>query len=191
MAVQRPQNVAPLEPLVDSHLRTFIFNGYPKETRNFANAFDSVLIHSSAKEKDAAPVWVHVKVTRDFVNTVESPRSGVYNDYFRPVNWVLTSKLEARPTFFLLISQHEVNQLLNDIHSPNSAVHLHQYEPRVTKAMQSVDGSAVPILDSNVQWRNLDPNLRQELHLFVGQLYFNSYAEYRALLEKLNVRVEA
>ena len=129
---------------------------------------------------------MHVKATRDFVNTVESPRSGVYNDYFRPVNWVLTSKLEAKPTFFLLISQHEVNKSLNDIRNPNSAVHLHQYEPRVTKSMRSVDGSAVPMLDSNVQWRNLNANLRQELHLFAGQLYFNSYADYRALFEKLN-----
>ena len=42
------------------------------------------------------------------------------------------------------------------------------------------------MLDSNVQWRSLNANLRQELHLFAGQLYFNSYADYRALFEKLN-----
>ncbi len=184
--IQRPQKVTPLAPVIDPHLRTFIFNGHPKETRNFANAFDSVLIYSSAKEKDAAPIWVHIKVTKDFVNTVERPRSGVYDGYFRPVNWVLTSKLAATPTFFLLISQHEVNKLLDDIRSPNSAVHLHQYEPRVTKSMQSVDGSAAPILDSKFQWRSLNPNLRQELHLFAGQLYLNSYADYRALFEKMN-----
>ena len=186
VADQRPQKVTPLGPIVDSHLRTFIFNGHPKETRNFANAFDSVLIHSSAKEKDAAPLWVHIKATRDFVNAVESPRSGVYNDYFRPVNWVLTSKREAKPTLFLLISQYEVNKLLNDIRGPNSAVHLHQYEPRVTKSMQSVDASATPTLDSSLLWRDLNLSLRQELHLFAGQLYFNSYADYQALLEKLN-----
>ena len=186
VAVQSPQNVTPLEPLVDSHLRTFIFDGKPEETQNFANAFASVLIHSSAKEKHAAPLWVHINVTRDFANTVEIPRSGVCNDYFRPVNWVLTSKLEASPTFFLLISQHEVNELLSDIRNPSSAVHLHQYEPRVTKSMQSVDGSKAPTLDSSFRWRELNLNLRQELHLFAGQLYFNSYADYRALLEKLN-----
>ena len=186
VAVQRPQKVTPLCPIVDSHLQTFISSGHPKESQNFANAFDSVLIHSSAKEKDAASVWVHIRVTTDFVNTVQSPRSGVYNDYFRPVNWVLTSKFETKPTFFLLISQHEVNKLMGAIRSPNSAVHLHQYEPRVTKSMRSVDGSAGPMLDSNVQWRRLNTNLRQELHLFAGQLYFNSYADYRALFEKLN-----
>ena len=186
VAVQRPQKVTPLSPIIDPALWTFIFKGHLKETPNFANAFDSCLIHSSAKEKDAAPLWVHIKVTKDFVDTVERPKSGVYNSYFRPVNWVLTSKLEAKPTFFLLISQHEVNKLLIAIRSPKSAVNLHQYEPRVTKAMQSVDGSVVPMLDSNVQWQNINLNLRQELHLFAGQLYFNSYADYRALLEKLN-----
>ncbi len=72
------------------------------------------------------------------------------------------------------------------IRGPNSAIYLHQYEPRVTKAMRSVDGSLAPMLDSKAQWRNMDLNLRQELHLFAGQLYFNTYAEYRALLEKLN-----
>ena len=184
VAVQRPQKVTPLGPIIDPDLRTFIFNGHPKQLRD--NAFNSVLTYSSAKEKDAAPIWVHVKVTKDFVNTVERPRSGVYNDYFRPVNWVVTSKFEAKPTIFLLISQYEVNKLLDDIRSPNSAVHLHQYEPRVTKSMRSIDGSAAPMLDSNFQWRNLDLNLRQELHLFAGQLYLNSYADYLALFEKLN-----
>ena len=186
VAVQRPQKVTPLGPIVDPHLRTFIFNGRPTETRNFANAFNSVFICSSAKQKDAAPLWEHIRVTRDFVNTIERPKSGAYNDYFRPVNWVLTSKLEAEPTFFLLISQHEVNQLLNDIRSPNSKVHLHQYEPRVTKSMRSIDGSATPVLESTRQWRNLDLNLRQKLHLFAGQLYLNSYADYKALFERLN-----
>ena len=176
VAVQRPQKITPLDPLVDPHLRTFVFSRHFQELQNFANAFDSVLIHSSAKEKDAAPVWEHIKVTKDFVNTVERPMSGVYNDYFRPVNWVLTSKAEAKPTFFLLISQHEVNKLWGAIRSPNSAVRLRQYEPRVTKSMRSVDGSA----------STLNLNLRQELHLFAGQLYFNSYADYRALFEKLN-----
>ena len=186
VAVQRPQKVAPLRPVIDPHLRTFISNGHPNELQNFANAFDSVLIYSSAKEKDAAPLWMHIKVTTDFVNTVESPRSGVYNDYFRPVNWVLTSKHKTKPTFFILISQHEVNRLMGAIRGHTSAVYLHQYEARVTKSMQSVDGSAARMLVSDFQWRNFDANLRQELHLFAGQLYFNSYADYRALFEKLN-----
>ena len=186
VAVQRPQKVTPLGPIVDPHLRTFIFNGHPTETRNFAKAFDSVLIRSSAKQKDVAPLWMHIKVTRDFVNTVERSRSGAYNDYFRPVNWVLTSKVEAQPTFFLLISQYEVNQLLDDIRGPNSAVYLHQYEPRVTKSMRSLDESTAPMLESTLQWHNLSLNLRQELHLFAGQLYINSYEDYQALFERLN-----
>ena len=186
VAVQRPRKVIPLGPIVDPHLRTFILNGQPKETRNFARAFNSVLNRSSAKEMDAGPVWAHIKVTRDYVNTIERAPSGVYNDYFRPVNWVLTSKRTATPTFFLLISQHEVNELLDDIRSLNSAVHLHQYEPRVNKSMRSIDGSATPMLASTRQWRNTNLDLRQELHLYAGQLYLNSYADYQVLFEMLN-----
>ena len=186
VAVQRPQKVTPLSPVIDPDLWTFIFKGHLKKTPDFANAFDSVLIYSSAKEKDAAPLWVHVKATRDFIDTVERPRSGVYDNYFRPVNWVLTSKFEAKPTFFLLISQHEVNQLWGAIRSPTSLVHLHQYEPRVTKSMRSVDGLAAPMLNPSSQWRSFNADLRQELHLFAGQLYFDSYADYQALFENLN-----
>ena len=186
VAVQRPQKVAPLVPIVDPHLRTFILNGHPTEIKNFDKAFASVWNRSSAKQKGAAPLWAHIKVTRDFVNTVERSRSGAYNDYFRPVNWVLTSKVETEPTFFLLISQYEVNQLLDDIRSLDSAVHLHQYEPRVTKSMKSTDGSATPMPDSASQWRNLNLNLRQELHLFAGQLYINTYEDYQVLFERLN-----
>ena len=52
--------------------------------------------------------------------------------------------------------------------------------------MRSIDGLTAPILDSNIQWRSLNTDLRQELHLFAGQLYLNSFADYQALFQKLN-----
>ena len=52
--------------------------------------------------------------------------------------------------------------------------------------MRSVDGLAAPMLNPSSQWRSFNADLRQELHLFAGQLYFDSYADYQALFENLN-----
>ena len=109
--------------------------------------------------------------------------SGHYDSYLRPANWILTIKQSAKPTELLLISQYEVNQLFDDINATSAPVKLHTYEPRITKSMRAVD-LAPPnlVYPSVLAWQNLTPALRRELHLFAGQLYFNTFKEYREFL---------
>ena len=113
---------------------------------------------------------------------MERPAAGYYDEYLRPVNWILTRKVRGSNTKLLIVSQFEVNNLLNVITNPSSAVVLHSYEPRVTRTMLSVDSPARDAsLDVTRNWLKLTPHLRAQLHLFAGQLYFNTFDEYLAL----------
>lgn len=189
--IQRPPKAEPLNPAVDERLIRFVHAGSLGSFEPFAKVFDHTSSCSSAKEPEAVLVWSNVRATRDYLNTVVHPTNGFCDHYFRPANWVLTSKHETYATALLLISQYEVNELLNEIHSPSSHVNLHIYEPRVTKSMRSVDNArgGSQVKSRSVQnWQTLSGGLRQELNSFAGQLYFNSYLDYRAYLEDLERR---
>ena len=180
--IQRPPRVKALRREVDTSLRQFVRTGSNLAFQNFTQGY-SVVNQTSATESATAELFGHLKVTTDFVRTVDRPQSGYYDSYLRPANWILTSKQYANPTNLLLVSQYEVNQLFEDIFAPSTNVKLLKYEPRVTKSMRAVDlappGLTYPSVAS---WQSLAPRLRRELHLFAGQVYFNTFEEYRELL---------
>ena len=181
--IQRPPPAKPLKEIVDARLKAYIQSGASETWKLFQSA-DKAIIRKSSAGKKAGPqrIWTGIRASEGFYSTVEKPASGFYDDYFRPVNWVLTNKSASPATQLLVISQYEVNQLFPDITRPSSSVVLHNYEPRVTRAMSSVDSTAVsPLLQSTQNWLKLRFDLRCQLHLFAGQLYFNTYKDYLAL----------
>ena len=180
--VQRPLRVKALARIVDPSLRSFVRTGSDLVLPEFRRAY-YVVDQTSAKDTAAAELFEHVRVTVDFMRTVARPLSGHYDSYVRPANWILTSNQNPKPADLLLISQYEANQLFDYIHATSSRVKLHTYEPRVTKSMRAVD-LAPPHLTfpSVLGWQNLTRSLRRELHLFAGQLYFNTFEEYREFL---------
>lgn len=180
--IQHPPRVKALRREVDASLRQFVRIGSNLAFQKFTRACD-VVNHTSAIDSAAAELFGHLRVTTDFVRTVDRPQSGYYDSYLRPVNWVLASKQNAKPTDLLLVSQYEVNQLFEEIHAPSAKVKLLTYEPRVTKSMRAVD-LAPPglVYPSVVSWQSLTPRLRRELHLFAGQVYFNTFEEYREFI---------
>ena len=180
--IQRPTRSKALVRIVDPLLQEYVRIGSDTILQQFRRAYD-VVSSTSANCAASSELLKHLRVTKDFIQTVAGPVTGHYDSYLRPTNWILTTKQSAKPTELLLISQYEVNQLFDEIHATSSPVKLHTYEPRVTKSMRAVD-LAPPHLTypSVLAWQNLPPALRRELHLFAGQLYFNTYKEYRDFL---------
>ena len=181
--IQRPPPAKPLRESVDANLKTYVQNGASDTFRLFQTA-DKAIVRKSSAGKLAGKfvIWRDIRVSDGFRFVVEKPASGFNDDYLRPVNWILTSKRASRVTELLIISQYEANELMSDIKHPSSEVLLHVYEPRVTRAMSSVDSSAVlPLSLATQNWLSLRRKLRQQLHLFAGQLYLNTYEEYLAL----------
>lgn len=190
--VERPPKAVPHIPAVDPNLREFISKGCLDDLVHFSPAHTRVMKSTSAKDPHSGNRWIHLRVTNDFANTVECPLSGFYDDYIRPVNWVLTSQEEPKATQLLIISQFEVNELLREIQKPTAGVYLHMYEPRLTKSMSSVNIGirSLSIKDSPIPpslegWQSLDNGLRRELNLLAGQLYFNTHKDYRRLYKEL------
>lgn len=186
--IERPPRAKALRSSVDRRLKRYIQTGSSQDFRKFALAFNGVADTSSAAPliANAKSAWSHIRVTKGFIETVERPISGFYDNYFRPVNWALTRKYETGATGLLLLSQHEVNDLIHDIRHESSEVILHSYEPRVTKSMSAVDSASVEARSLSVErWLEVDPWPRLELHVFAGQLYLDTYDQYRQLCEML------
>lgn len=180
--IQRPSRVKPLARNVDSSLRRFVRTGDISVLSEFRRAY-YVVDQTSAKDPAGAALFGHVRVTTDFMRTVDRPLSGHYDSYLRPANWALTSNRNPKPTDLLLISQYEANQLFDEIHAAYARVKLHTYEPRVKKSMRAVDLAPPDLVYPSVLgWQSLTRSLRRELHMFTGQLYFNTFEEYRDFL---------
>lgn len=193
--IQRPPRVKALDTSVSGPLRAFVRTGNPSLMMSFHDAYTQVAEKTSARSSGPVKLLRGLKTTSDFANTVERPQSGYYDSYLRSVNWILTSKAKMSPAELLVISQYELNQLYEAILSKTSKVRLHIYEPRVTKSMRSIDFAPPYQISPSVwDWRYVSSELRRELHLFAGQLYFNTYDEYRGLCTSLaaetNVNVE-
>ena len=188
--IERPPRAKALRSSVDSKLRRYILRGDIQEFRKFALAFNGVAQTSSAAPSitNSRSVWAHLRVTKGFIETVERPISGYYDNYFRPVNWALARKYESGTTGLLLLSQFEVNELLHEIHHESSEVVLLVYEPRVTRSMSAVDSNSAGTPSFSVEgWLNVDRQPRLELHLFAGQLYMDTYDQYCRLCEVLGL----
>lgn len=192
--IERPPGATPLDRSVDPSLPEFVRTGRLTKLMEFSLAYDRIIPSTSRELMAPLHPWMHLRVTRDFTRTVQQPNSEYHDSYLRPVNWLLTSKQEVEPKSLLLISQFEANELLREIQSPKSGVLLHIYEPRVTKSMGSVDFGIEPAPLSMEEWQCLSSGLRRELNLFAGQLYFNTYDDYknsyRDLGPRLNVDVD-
>lgn len=187
--IQRPPKVQALPRAVDAKLLDFINTGRLENFMKFAIVYDRVVKMTSAKLDGKSDPWPHLRVTTDFARTVERPQSGYYDSYLRPINFVLTCKREVKPGFLLIISQYEANELLREIQDPASGVRLQVYEPRVMKSMTAVDVGTEPVSQSVDDWRSLSSGIRRELNLFAGQLYLNSYKDYKKLSTDLGPRL--
>ena len=147
--VERPPYVEPLEPCVDEHLEQFIMSGTLEDYQLFDSAYDVVVRKTSIKPLGSKRhPWYHLRVSKGFSKTVKRPTSGFYNNYLRPVTFIVTNKQEMKPTACLIISPFEANKYLRLLQSEESQLTLHVYEPRVAKNMVSVDEGLDPTLES-------------------------------------------
>ncbi|KAL8766975.1 MAG: hypothetical protein Q9209_006387 [Squamulea sp. 1 TL-2023] len=186
--IKRPSKATAEKPKVDSRLRDYIRLGTQEAVNvSFIAVYKGVLQLSSLALllKRRAETWDHLRVSSGFIKTVKQSNLSSTDNYVRPVNWVLVSK-DSAVNKVVLISQHEVNQCIEDILDESSRVALVAYEPRVTKSMPSIDSSKFqPLPYAKAAWGQLPNIVRQELHLFSGQLYFTTFKEYQNLAASL------
>ncbi|KAH7922509.1 hypothetical protein BV22DRAFT_1131369 [Leucogyrophana mollusca] len=186
--VQRPAPAPPATHRVDPQVRDFVRHGKISiGSAVFTPAFHTLDSTSTPfLERNA---WSQdLLVTRDFSTTVQCNSEDKYDDYLRPVNWIISSTTGSQPPrrLAVILSPFEVNALLEDIRS-SKHVHLHIYTPRVTQAMRSCDDlrlHSIPPLPGAWSPPEL---LIPQLNLFAGQLYLPNYPTYLELCRFLGV----
>lgn len=187
--IERPPAIFCHTNELDEDLVTYVRTG---EMGEFASAFisafgESLRDTSAAEDFDTSEFPEGLMVTRDFSRTIDPLMPGDTLDvYQREVRWVLVSRDEEKVTSMVVISPFEADKLMEEIRQ-SERVTLHAYSPKQVQGYNPVDDLqllSVPHFPDNVE---IPQKLIIELNLFAGQLYFSSFAEYKAVCRWLNV----
>jgi hypothetical protein len=194
--VQRPPPADPAVHSVHPNLRKFVETGELPDPLPvpFTWAFQTMNDTSAAAFLDLSQFPRSLLVTVDFKATVKRPKGTRFtSDAFqRPVNWVLTSATQQSDVTqstvdrMIIISPYEANALHSQIRK-SKAVTLHQYSPRLTLGLRSLDTLELYSIPKPPCPIRIPDTLRVQLNLFSGQLYLNSYAEYQLVCAYLGV----
>ena len=175
--VERPREIEPRIHNIHAAVRAFVRTGVlPEKNDGFRSLFN-ILQHTSAKDYNIPSLDIRAFASEDFVHAV---RATPYDDYLRPVNWILVGKGKGVAEV-LLLSPFEANELLPAIRQSRNVV-LHVYAPRSSKAMLSFSRLDFLSIPSPSPF-TVDPRTLSVLNLFAGALYFESAREYRDLCD--------
>jgi hypothetical protein len=195
--VQRapPAQPAPhsLHPDVVKFATTGVFLGGSKA---FLPAFVALQDTSAAKSFSFAQIATlaggHVfSVTVDYIKTVkeDSDNAAYISDVFlRPVQWLLSTSSQKTGLIerLVVISPYEANQLYKRMKSSTTAA-LHLYKPRCNSAYASLDQLDFHTISAEATSPSLPRELAIQLNLFAGQLYINSYDDYKEVCKFLGL----
>ncbi|KAK3346903.1 hypothetical protein B0T25DRAFT_613574 [Lasiosphaeria hispida] len=189
--VKRPPPKHARDHIFHNDLKHFIFTGQIiPGSRAFQTPFQAMAQSSAAGVFAPGPENFpsDLLITADFAQTVKGFTS---DSYQRPVQWVLTSKVEGEALKYgmrmVIISQWEADRMLSRILTAKSPVTLHAYLPRPSVTFQSLEDLKIctfpPVADD---WA-APAELIMQLNLFAGQLCLRSYGEYVRLCRYLGL----
>ncbi|KDQ56356.1 hypothetical protein JAAARDRAFT_132359 [Jaapia argillacea MUCL 33604] len=181
--VQRPPKATAAPHKIHRDVDKFVVSGVlPRGSPAFRSPF---LPLSGARRAHEDPWSPRLLATDDFLTSVKT--SSIYlNDYLRPVQWIISSS-HGGSLVLVIVSPYEANDLLPKIRQYRK-VHLHQYTPRVTQAMEPVDDLKLHCIPPTPpSWVAPEPILVAQLNLCAGQLYVADYQAYLLLCEFLGI----
>ncbi|XP_044715116.1 putative very large low complexity protein [Hirsutella rhossiliensis] len=188
--LERPAEAEAEGHWLHPHVRHFAVNGNITLLHKVITPVFQALEGTSAAEHINLEEFLptNLPTTKDFRRTVRLKGNKLCADsYQRPVQWILSSNLgDVQDRKFLIISPFEAQRLLPLIEK-SGKVTLHLYSPRTNMAfptLDTLDLYAVPALRDDFE---LPFGLKQMLNLFAGQLYFSTFADYRATCEMLDL----
>ena len=192
--IQRPPCAIPETHHIHSHISSFVTTGIlVRSSEAYEPAYNTLRNTSAAHVLDVSQFPSSLLASKDFVRTIKSPPGSLFvSDAFqRPVRWILTSQnrdFDDGPSriSMMIISPYEANGLMPTILA-SSAVTLHMYAPRQSRGFPPLDKLTLYTVPGGVDKTDIPDILRMLLNLFSGQLYLESYSEYKDLCEFLGV----
>jgi len=188
--VKRPSKAFHETPNIHADIISFVRTGQVSLNSSAIMEVPKLLGGFSIGKWSIEAAWSSsLRVTTDFATTIKS--QSTVDDYANIVSWILTSSLSATQNIWLIISAFEANALL-DYTRRSKYVYLHVYAPnlRRTRLCAADSMSFFNISGSNTR-PMINNDLRQELALFAGRLYLDSYSEYTELLDYISKRKSA
>ncbi|THY36728.1 hypothetical protein D6D01_00185 [Aureobasidium pullulans] len=181
--VERPKAAKACLPHVSKGLAFYINDGTEGAFKNSASkhAFaifkDTSALEVAKKQKVNPAAFSDLYVSQDFSRTVTLTGGSLIDDYLRPVNWVLSSSEHQK---LMVISQHEVNELMLQIRS-SSKIHLHTFAPLLNKAMVSFNDMNYFVVGAHSRSLPCADAAVLNLNLFAGSLYLENVELYDSL----------
>jgi hypothetical protein len=179
----------PAKASMDDNLIRMVKQGWLEpDAECFVPAF-ATLSNTRASEKFNLRSWPSgLLATNDFATTVQTTKHQKQDQFIRPVQWILTC-----PKFnvMAIISPLEANEIFPLIRS-QTKITLHVYSPRIKDSMAPLDDlkyCAVPSRFASDPPPDL--NLRIQLNLFAGQLYFKDREEIESVCRFLGLAYRA
>lgn len=189
--VEQPSHAFPQRHSCHPDLRSFIKLGeLPVGSGAVKPAFQALKRTSAVHYFDLREFPSGIWVTDDFSKTVKlgnMPDNGM--DLFqRPVQWILTSKLEwsTAVSRLVIISPWEAHELMPDIEA-SKFVTLHVYAPRSNLGFRPLDQLTLYTVPQRRKKPVIPPGMMVELNIFAGQLYLSSFKEYVEVCTKLGL----
>ncbi|KIV86455.1 hypothetical protein PV11_02066 [Exophiala sideris] len=182
--VQKPRHVKPAVPDVWGALDALIRHGIvPSTPSGLYHAFEVFTKTKLASLYVRADWPSHVLVTEDYLRTIDTSSTSTYDDFIRPVQWVLKGK---RIKQLIIISAHEANVFLPSIRE-SEHVTLILYQPRTARSMPPFDSLSVYRIPEHKADFAISPQTIAVLNLFAGQLYFTTFEHYQHLCEMIGL----
>ncbi|KAF8597301.1 hypothetical protein BDV93DRAFT_610484 [Ceratobasidium sp. AG-I] len=182
--VERPKKSLPAIPKLHPAVSAFIETGtVPERHSGFVLLFNPLRSY----QKQSLSVWSpDLLATVDFSTTITDISRASLNEYMRPVNWIVTGGNGV----LVALSPYEVNELLPLIRE-SSFVRLHVYAPRVTQLMKSFSNlKFYEVTGVSSPGYSYPPSTTQlQLNLWAGQLYLDSFEEYKLLCAFLGIYI--
>ncbi|KAI0404731.1 hypothetical protein F4802DRAFT_218327 [Xylaria palmicola] len=182
---QRPDPARPAKHSLHPDVTNFVDTGRLLSTSpGYMSAFEALRGTKVAGSFEVSQLDSgKLLVTKDFAQTVESSNIGQLTDsYQRPVQWILSRSAEGGNAvdILMVISPHEAEHIMPKLQSEGSnKITLHLYKPRYLTGYRSFDDLDFFTVPAREPLLKIPHTLRIELNLFAGQLYFNTYADYR------------
>lgn len=182
--VQRAPPASARRHEVHNDVRSFVSSGIvPASSGAIQFAFHSLQFTPAGQLPELKYLCPQLRVTTDFINTVQLTKKSQTGDVLRPVRWVLAS---INKDMLLIISPFEANELWYDIKG-SASVKLHVYAPRTTKTMVDLTALDFYCVNSILPGTMPSSQALRALNLFAGCLYLRDEAHYKDLCNFLGI----
>lgn len=184
--MERPSGAEALAHRIHPNVRQFVRHGVANTVQGgVVPAFQVLRNTRAAAHTDINDFPCDLLVTKDFATTVKSGPADQSDLFQRPVQWILSSGLKCGSTVQLVaISQYEVQELLENI-KRSDFVTLHLYNPHMNANSPYLDHFMLYTVPRRQNANSIPRRLANQVNLFAGQLYLQSFEECSQICEIL------